>query len=173
MRGPGREMRRVWIGLGLGLAITALLAVVLSAIFSPPEAARTPTQVADYPFALREPVAFAVDFTSQHGVCNNRYASGEVVDMAGQPVDGLQILIRVGAPPLPSGQSLGAVTGADSVVGAGRWHVSLMRLGDPETNTVELHDAAGNLLAVPVPFSFDMNCAENMAVVNFVQVRAE
>ena len=91
-------MRRVWIGLGVGLAITAALAVVLSAIFSPPEAVPTPTEAVDYPFALREPVTFVVDF-SQHHVCDARFAGGQVLGLDGAAVDGLVIAVRAAGGP--------------------------------------------------------------------------
>jgi hypothetical protein len=166
--------RGTWMGPILGGVIVIGLVAILTAIGPRPDIAPGPTPApVEYSYALREAVSFEVDYTSQHGVCNNRYASGEVVDLAGAPVDGLQILIWAGAPPVPTAQSLGAITGRDPVVGAGRWHIPLMRLGDPQHNTVELRDAEGNLLAEPVPFSFQENCAENMAVLNFAQVRPD
>jgi hypothetical protein len=136
-----------------------------------PTAAASPT--AAYPYAQRGPVAFAVDFVSQHGVCNNRYASGRVYDLDGQPVDGLSIVILAGSPPDSPEQSLGAVTGGDPDSEAGSWHTSLLRLGEPEAYTVELRGAAGELLAEPVSFGFEANCAENMAVIEFVQVAGQ
>ncbi len=169
----GRKVIGVGIAIGLGMILLGL-ALGQPATPSPaPTAEVSPTPEAAYPYALRAPVTYAVDFVSQHGVCNNRYASGRVFDQAGQPVDGLSIVILAGSPPDSSGQSLGAVTGAGPEAEAGSWHTSLLRLGEPEAYTVELRGAAGELLAEPVAFGFEANCAENMAVIDFVQVAGE
>lgn len=160
-----------WLGIAIGVGVVIGAVALGWALTRPASPLGTPT--AAYPYAQRGPVAFAVDFISQHGVCNNRYASGRVYDRDGQPVNGLSIVVLAGSPPDSPEQSLGAVTGADPDAEAGSWHTSLLRLGEPEAYTVELRGAAGELLAAPVSLRFEPNCAQNMAVIDFVQVAGQ
>lgn len=163
-----RMARWAWGWLALGLALTIGLALILGAVLSRPEATPAPTEAGDYLFSLREPVTFAIDF-SQHSVCDSRFAGGQILDAAGEAVAGLTVVIRAADAPTGEGDAIRVPAGNALEIGVGGWHTSLFRLGEADGYTAELRGPADELLAAPVAFSFPVNCAENMAELNFVQ----
>lgn len=125
----------------------------------------TPTPVprpiaGHYPFQLHNE---SVTFTAS-GDCTQQVVSGHVLNTAGDPVDGLQVLIWGDYTPAQIGQT-GRVAGLPT----GSWQVNL-----PGTINrrlwVQLTDGA-RFLSDPVEFIFEReNCAQNQAAITFIEI---
>lgn len=93
---------------------------------------------------------------------------GQVFDINGMAVTGMQVRI--------TGPNVGerfVTSGSNSLYGAGGWEQPVDNKINGNTYYVELLSAGGTPISPQIQIAFVMDCTKNLALVNFVQVRAQ
>ncbi|MBL8162120.1 MAG: hypothetical protein JNJ61_09050 [Anaerolineae bacterium] len=117
-------------------------------------------------FDLREgEVIFTTNFANTAG-CAWQGLGGQVFDLNGAPLTGLVINI-VG----PNALDRTVVSGSNSLYGVGGWEFPVDNKINNFTYSVELRSAAGTTISPRITVTFPADCARNLALVNFIQVR--
>lgn len=130
-----------------------------------PTATLEPT-LSPFLFDLREEqVIFTTNFANTAG-CAWQGIGGQVFDLAGAPLTGLVIHIFG-----PNGLDRTVQSGSNSLYGVAGWEFPVDNKINANTYTVELMSAGGTIVSRQITVTFPNDCARNLALVNFIQVR--
>lgn len=131
-----------------------------------PTTTPSPT-LSPFPYGLRDPeVIFTQNFANTAG-CAWQGIGGQVFDINNTAVNGMQIHIF--------GPNVGdrfVTSGSNSLYGAGGWEQPVDNKINGDTYYVELLSPAGTPISERIQVTFPTDCAKNLALVNFKQVRA-
>ncbi|MBZ0280232.1 MAG: hypothetical protein K8L97_05795 [Anaerolineae bacterium] len=117
-------------------------------------------------FDLREEqVIFTTNFANTAG-CAWQGIGGQVFDLAGAPITGLIIHIFG-----PNALDRTVQSGSNSLYGVAGWEFPVDNKINANTYYVELMSAGGTVVSRQIPVVFPNDCARNLALVNFIQVR--
>jgi hypothetical protein len=124
-----------------------------------------PPTVSPFLFDLREgqPI-FTSNFANSAG-CAWQGIGGQVFDMAGSPMVGLRLHIFGGD------IDRRVDSGSNSLYGPSGWEMPVDNKINPNTYYVELESQAGTVISPRISITFPSDCTQNLALVNFIQVR--
>lgn len=126
-----------------------------------------PPTLAPYPFVVQPGTPLLRDsFADGTAGCEWQGVAGTVVDQRGEAVVGVEVRVRGDA----SGEQ-SVLAGTDTDYGPSGWEVRLSRTPRAERVTVDLW-ADGRIVSPTVEVLFSGVCAQNLALINFVQTRA-
>lgn len=118
-----------------------------------------------FPFDLREQqVIFTQNFANTAG-CAWQGIGGQVFDLSGNPLQGLQIHVFGGD------VDRFVQSGANTLYGPAGWEQQVSNTINANTYYVELQTAQGTVVSPRVQVLFPSDCARNLALVNFIQTR--
>lgn len=126
-----------------------------------------PPTVNPYPFDLREPVSFQANFANSFG-CAWQGMGGVVIDLAGNQYGGiLQVHAFDGA-----GLDRVINIGSNSLYGGSSgWEIKVADTIDSQIYFVQLETSLGTQVSPRIQIQYPADCARNVAIVNFRQVR--
>lgn len=120
---------------------------------------------ANFPFELRDQqVLFTQNFSNQAG-CAWQGVGGQVFDLNGQPLQQVQVRIT------GNGLDSFVISGTNPLYGPAGFEQQVGQAIGAASYTVELRDLSGNVLSPPVTVTFPGDCAQNLALINFIQLR--
>ena len=93
--------------------------------------------------------------------------AGQVFGIDGKPLAGLAVHISGAAGEQPFDAS--GLTGAAEGYGPGGYEIQMTDQPQPGIFWIEIRDSEGQILSQPVSFEMSGSCAQNLAVINFVQ----
>lgn len=126
-----------------------------------------PPTLAPYPFVVQPGTPLLRDsFADGTTGCEWQGVAGTVVDQRGEAVVGVEVRVRGDA-----GGEQTVLAGTDTDYGPSGWEVRLSRAPRAARVTVDLW-ADEQLVSPTVEVLFSGVCAENLALINFVQTRA-
>lgn len=141
-----------------------------------PTPTETPTGPTDTPQPTLSP--FLYDLRDQQVIFTQNFANtagcawqglgGQVFDINDTAVNGMQIHVF--------GPNVGdrfVTSGSNSLYGAGGWEQPVDNKINGGTYYVELLSPAGTAISPRIQVTFPTDCAQNLALVNFVQVRPQ
>ena len=143
----------------------------ISPTFTPSATPTGPTEtplptLSPFLYDLREnQVIFTQNFANAAG-CAWQGIGGQVFDINGTPQNGLRI--HVFSPEF--GERV-VDSGSNTLYGAGGWEQPVDNKINMLTYYVELRSPAGTTISPRITVTFPSDCARNLALVNFVQVR--
>ncbi|NJL31755.1 MAG: hypothetical protein HC898_09050 [Phycisphaerales bacterium] len=103
-----------------------------------------------------------------NGTCTFQGFGGNVFDLIGEPINGLNIVVTgVGLP------ATGAVTtsGSNAAYGPGGWEVKIADAVNTNKYTVQLQKGDGTVLSAPIEVTFSGDCDQNLVLIRFDQIR--
>lgn len=116
-------------------------------------------------FDLREgQVIYTKNFANTAG-CAWQGLGGQVFDLNGQPLNGLRVHV------FGNNLDLFADSGSNSLYGAAGWEVAIDNKITNLSYFIELQSAGGTIISPRITVTFPSNCDQNLALVNFRQVR--
>jgi len=123
-----------------------------------------------FPFGLRGNVVFTANFANTAG-CAWQGIGGQVFGLNGQGLTGYSI--RVTGPGLgEGGAGIVVASGSNTLYGSpSGWEAFVSGQTNNNTYFVELLTPSGTVVSPAVQVTFPNNCAQNLALVNFVQLR--
>ncbi len=132
-----------------------------------PTFTRTPSP---FPFELQGgTVVFTANFANTAG-CAWQGIGGQVFGLAGEPLTGLQVRVSGGGLG-EGGAGVIVRTGSNTLYGPSGWEQFVAGQTNNATYFVELLSPQGTVISPTVQVTFPNNCAQNLALVNFVQTR--
>ncbi len=127
-----------------------------------------PPTLSPFLYDLRDgQIIFTQNFANTAG-CAWQGIGGQVFDINSAAVTGMQVRI--------TGPGVGerfVITGSNSLYGAGGWEQPVDNVINGNTYYVELLSAGGTPISPRIEVTFPLDCSRNLALVNFVQVRAQ
>lgn len=124
-----------------------------------------PPTVSPFLFDLRDgQIIYTLNFANAAG-CAWQGLGGQVFDLAGAPINGLRVHIFGGD------IDRRVESGSNSLYGLGGWEMPVDNKINPNTYYVELESQAGTVISPRITVTFPSDCNQNLALVNFVQVR--
>lgn len=103
-----------------------------------------------------------------NGSCAFQGFGGNVFDLIGEPITGLNIVVT--GPGLPSTGAV-ALSGSNDAYGPGGWEVKVADAINTNTYTVQLQKADGTALSAPIQVAFSNDCDQNLVLIRFDQIR--
>lgn len=134
---------------------------------SPTGPTTTPTNTAA-PFPFVVPTGTLRLRPDLNGSCAFQGFGGNVFDLIGEPITGLNIVVT--GPGLPSTGAV-AASGSNSAYGPGGWEVRVADTINANTYTVQLQKADGTVLSAPIQVTFPNDCDQNLVLIRFDQIR--
>ncbi len=129
----------------------------------------TPTP-SPFPFVLQgNSVVFTANFANTAG-CAWQGIGGQVFGLSGEGLTGYQVRITGGGLG-EGGAGVVVMTGSNTLYGPSGWEQFVAGQTNNETYFVELLSPQGTPISPTVQVTFPNNCAQNLALVNFVQTR--
>lgn len=116
-----------------------------------------------FPFAAREVIP-TQNFANALG-CNWQGIGGQVFDTSNQPLINIRVHV------FGAGIDQYVVSGSNTLYGQSGWEVPLGSAVNTSSYFVELQSAQGTIISPQVPVQFVGSCAQNLALVNFIQTR--
>lgn len=124
----------------------------------------TPT-TSPFPFRLREPNIVLTQNISNAAGCAWQGLGGQVFDLNGQPLAGLQVHVFGDA------VDFYVQSGSNTLYGPAGWEQPVDTIINTKTYFVELLSAQGTVVSDRIQVTFPGDCAQNLAIVNFAQTR--
>lgn len=124
----------------------------------------TPT-TSPYPFSLRDDnVILTENFANQAG-CAWQGFGGQVFGLDGNPLPGMQVHVY--------GETVDfyVQAGSNTNYGPSGWEQAVDTVINTRTYYVQLLSPQGTIISEPVQVTFPGDCAQNLALINFIQVR--
>jgi hypothetical protein len=126
-----------------------------------------PPTISPFPFQLREPnIIFTQNFANAAG-CAWQGLGGQVFGLDGNPLPGLQIHVFGG----DGTADFFTQSGSNTLYGPAGWEQPVDNVINTRTYFVEVLSAQGTVVSDRVQVTFPGDCAQNLALVNFVQTR--
>jgi hypothetical protein len=120
-----------------------------------------------YPFRLREEsVILTQNFANAAG-CAWQGFGGQVFGLDGNPLPGLQIHVYGS----DTAADFYIQAGSNTLYGPAGWEQPVDTVINARTYFVQLLSAQGTVVSEPIQVTFPSDCAQNLALVNFVQTR--
>jgi len=135
-----------------------------------PTTTSTPESVSPFAVLSGAPL-FSPAFLHADPPCAWMGAAGQVFSTDGKPLSGL--IVHVIGSAGESAVDVIAYTGAETGYGPGGFELKLSDQALPGAFWIQVLDVEGNLLTEPFYFEMSGNCEENLAVINFAQVRGD
>ena len=147
--------------------VTPTLDVTFTPTFEPTPTGPTPTSLPPYPFAGPAAVQFTRNFANTQG-CAWQGIGGQVLALGGGSfTNPLQVKVYNDFVDLPP-----VFTGTNSAYGAAGFEVRVANSITRDIYFVELQSRTGIPISEPVQVTFPGDCEQNVAIVNFQQVRS-
>jgi len=129
-----------------------------------PTATLAPT-LSPFLFDLREGrIILTSNFANSAG-CAWQGIGGQVFDLAGAPMNGLRLHV------FGADIDRRVDSGSNSLYGAAGWEQPVDNKINANTYYVELESQGGTVISPQVTVTFPSDCSQNLALVNFIQVR--
>lgn len=116
-------------------------------------------------FDLREGNVILTSNFANSAACAWQGIGGQVFDLAGNPMNDLQLHVYGGD------IDRRVASGSNSLYGAAGWEQPVDNKINANTYYVELESQGGTIISPRVPVQFPSDCTKNLALVNFIQVR--
>ena len=125
----------------------------------------TPPPGSPYPFIVRDqgPV-FTTNFANSAG-CAWQGIGGQVYDMGGQPLQGVNVHV------FGNGIDVFTTSGSNTLYGPSGFEVAVANGINANSYVIELQSAAGTIISPQQTVIFAQDCGQNLALVNFQQMR--
>lgn len=103
-----------------------------------------------------------------NGTCTFQGFGGNVFDLIGEPINGLNIVVT--GPGLPSTGAI-ASSGSNAAYGPGGWEVKVADAINANSYAVQLQKPDGTVLSASIAVTFPNDCDQNLVLIRFDQIR--
>jgi hypothetical protein len=131
-----------------------------------PTATLAPTE-SPFPFRLREESVILTQNFANAGGCAWQGFGGQVFGLDGNPLPGLQVHVYGG----DGTADFFIQAGSNTLYGPAGWEQPVDNVINNRTYFVQLLSVQGTVVSDPIQITFPADCAQNLALVNFIQTR--